>query len=301
LFFLQLLLPIGDPKKSGVENDPRLPYYSEVERWTQKYATGIGLGGSCGHSFKEVMLEELLHFDSVMIRDGVHGGTGGAIYCRWQEGETIYDKDVARSISHTRWLQLKRTYKLCNNQTAAKKGEDGYNPAYKFDYIYKCIISNINALLHSSDLDLCGDKTTWAHNGFGEAGTGLLGRVMGKPGVTKGGQIVLLSDAYRNRPRAYLHCHKSHPALTGWTRQGPLEVWMIMEDLNHLVKGEKANGRCQIFQEKPHSTWDNFFSGEDINDWIGQNGFGVTMTCRQDRLPKVIPAHGEDGTRGQEG
>jgi hypothetical protein len=73
-----------------------------VERWTQKYATSIGLGSSYGHSFKEeVMLEELLHFDSVVIRDGVHGGTDGAIYRRWREGETTFDKEVAKSISHT--------------------------------------------------------------------------------------------------------------------------------------------------------------------------------------------------------
>jgi hypothetical protein len=291
LFFLQLLLPIGDPKKSGIEDDPRLPYYSEVERWTQKYATSIGLGGSYGHSFKEVMLEELLHFDSVVIRDGVHGGTDGAIYRRWRQGETTFDEEVAKSISHTRWLQLKRTYKLCDNQAAPKRGEVGYNPGYKFDYIYKCLINNINELTHSSDLDLCGDETTWAHNGFGEAGTGLLARVMGKPGVTKGGQIVLLSDAYRNRPRAYLHRHKCHPSIAGFTRQGPMEVRMVMEDLKHLVQGEEADGRRQIFQEKPHSTWDNFFSGDDINDWIGQNGFGVTMTCRRDRLPRGIPNH----------
>jgi hypothetical protein len=31
LFFLQLLLPIGDPKKSGIEDDPRMPYYSAVD------------------------------------------------------------------------------------------------------------------------------------------------------------------------------------------------------------------------------------------------------------------------------
>jgi hypothetical protein len=101
----------------------------------QKYATSIGLGGSYGHSFKEVMLEELLHFDSVVIRDGVHGGTDGAIYCRWREGETTFDKEVEKSISHIRWLQLKRTYKLCDNiqKAAPKKSEDGYNPAYKFD------------------------------------------------------------------------------------------------------------------------------------------------------------------------
>jgi hypothetical protein len=161
-----------------------------------------------------------------------------------------------------------------------QKGDEGYNPGYKFDYIFKCIINDINELSHSSDPNLCGDETTWVHNGFGEAGTGLLTRVMGKPGVTKGGQIVLVSDAYRNRPRAYLHRHKCHrPPIAGFTRQGPMEVRMIMEDMKRLVTGEEADGRHQIFRETPHSTLDNFFSGDDINDWIGLNGFGVTLTC----------------------
>ncbi len=54
----------------------------------------------------------------------------------------------------------------------------------------------------------------------------------------------------------------------------------MMEDLKALCQGEEGDGRRQIFTEKPHSTWDNFFSGDDINDWIGQGGFGVTMTCQ---------------------
>jgi hypothetical protein len=66
---------------------------------------------------------------------------------------------------------------------------------------------------------------------------------------------------------------------------------MVMQDLKFLVQGEEANGRRQIFCEKPHSTWDNFFSGDDINDWIGENGFWVTMTCRHDRLPQGVPNH----------
>jgi hypothetical protein len=64
-----------------------------------------------------------------------------------------------------------------------------------------------------------------------------------------------------------------------------MEVWMVMEDLKCLVQGEEADGRQQIFSEKPHSTWDNFFSGNDINDWIGEKCFGVIMTCQHDRLP----------------
>jgi hypothetical protein len=71
---------------------------------------------------------------------------------------------------------------------------------------------------------------------------------LGKPGVTKDVQIVLVSDAYRNRPRAYLHRHKCcHAPIAGFTRQGPMEVHMIMEDMLRLVKGEEGDGRHQIF------------------------------------------------------
>ena len=64
---------------------------------------------------------------------------------------------------------------------------------------------------------------------------------------------------------------------------------MIMSDMNYLVQGEASDGRRQIFMQKPHSTWDNFFSGDEINNWIGLNGFATTMTCRRDRLIKGLP------------
>jgi hypothetical protein len=47
----------------------------------------------------------------------------------------------------------------------------------------------------------------------------------------------------------------------------------------------------KIFREKPHSTWDNYFSGDMILNWLGENGFSSTMTCRRDRLPAEIPGH----------
>jgi hypothetical protein len=53
------------------------------------------------------------------------------------------------------------TYKLCGNDAAPKKGEEGYNLGYKFDYIFKCITTSINELSYSSDLDLCGDEWFW--------------------------------------------------------------------------------------------------------------------------------------------
>ena len=85
------------------------------------------------------------------------------------------------------------------------------------------------------DSDQCGDETTWGHGGYGEAGRGLLGRITGKPEVSKGGQIVMISDVNRMRPRAYMHRHKLHENPTVWTSSGPLEVSWDMEGVINMV------------------------------------------------------------------
>ena len=298
LFFRQLLLAMCDPKKSGIDNDPRLPYYSVVENWSSKYAAITGMTGSYGHSFKLPTIEELVRFDSAVIRDGVLGGLDGALHHRWDDQSSAFDSDIANSIHHTRWLQLKRTFKLCDNERAPKRDQPGYDPAYKYDYLFKTIIYNLNAVTKSADLDLCGDETTFAHNGYGEPNSGILSRIIGKPGVTRGGQIVLLADVSRNRPRAYTHRHKVHPAYprsTGLTAAGPQEVRRLLEDkILPLVEGfpnKNLLSPRSIFRVKPHTTWDNYFSGDPIFDWCGANGFPTTITCRRDRLPSGVPGN----------
>ena len=60
-----------------------------------------------------------------------------------------------------------------------------------------------------------------------------------------------------------------------------------------MVDGEddsKHKNIKKIYRSKPHVTMDNYVSGDKICDWIGQNGFGATMTCRRDCLPSGIPA-----------
>jgi hypothetical protein len=53
--------------------------------------------------------------------------------------------EIAGAIMHTRWLQVKRVYKICcDNDLAPKKGEPDFDPTYKYDYIYKCLVHNIN-------------------------------------------------------------------------------------------------------------------------------------------------------------
>jgi hypothetical protein len=46
LFFHQLLLPMCDPTMSGIADDPRKAFYSQVETFSILYAIHIGLGGS---------------------------------------------------------------------------------------------------------------------------------------------------------------------------------------------------------------------------------------------------------------
>jgi hypothetical protein len=127
LFFYQLLLPMCEPAKSGINADPRKAFYSKAEGSTNSYAYSIGLGGSYGHKFKAVDLSELVHFDGVVVRDGVHGGSNGTLYLRWMVGAD-QDDFIAESILDCRWLQTKRVNKLCNNETAPKRGEPDYNP-----------------------------------------------------------------------------------------------------------------------------------------------------------------------------
>ena len=96
LFYYQLLLPIGDTTKSKIDNDPRMSYYSKVENWSNMYSFQIGLGGTYGHKFKNIKVEELVYHDGCIVRNGVRGGSSGAIYQRWLIGSD-FDEYVFRS------------------------------------------------------------------------------------------------------------------------------------------------------------------------------------------------------------
>ena len=121
------------------------------------------------------------------------------------------------------------------------------------------ITSNVNNITKHACLDLTGDETTWGHAGYDETGSGITGRIMNKLGISKGGQVVIISDANRIRPRRYMHRHKLHVMPDDWTITGQYEARYIIEQLTPLVEGEPAGPEVRkIFKEKFHSTWDNF-------------------------------------------
>ena len=118
LFFLQVLLPIGDTSKSGVKDDPRMNFFLEVEKHTQFYATQFGIGGSYGHHQELVKLPELVRYYGVLLRDGVKGESDGATHRRWDVSSSAYDLDIANSMKYSRFKQIKKVIKLNNNMNA---------------------------------------------------------------------------------------------------------------------------------------------------------------------------------------
>ena len=205
----------------------------------------------------------------------------------------------------SRWLELKRAIKLNNNLTATKRGDANHDPCQKYDYIYKCICHNTNALTKHASLDLCGDETTWMNASYAEPGSGVIRRGLEKPGGSRGGQTVIISDVERVRIRAYMHRHKLHERHFGI--EGCNEVKMIVDCLSNMLITEDndntnntnntSNWPKAIFHEPPHMTWDNYFSGDQSMEYVASKGMGMTCTVNRGRLPgKVHNEYWHKGT-----
>ena len=62
--------------------------------------------------------------------------------------------------------------------------------------------------------------------------------MQGKPGVSKGGQTILVSDVDRIQPRAYMHRHKLHKKEDGFTMMSHMEVRNTMLSLEPMIEGK---------------------------------------------------------------
>lgn len=111
--------------------------------------------------------------------------------------------------------------------------------------------------------------------------------LVGKPGISKGGQTVIIGDVDHLHPRAYIHHHKKPRC---WTKQGPFEVKCILDDVKNMVHVDgdsddddvEDNG-MYLWDQLPHFTGDNYltiFVGDQIFDYMGNKGFGALMICR---------------------
>ena len=52
-------------------------------------------------------------------------------------------------------------FKLNDNITTKKKGEDGYDPCGKYEMIWDVMCHNMNALIETAEKDVTIDETSW--------------------------------------------------------------------------------------------------------------------------------------------
>lgn len=144
----------------------------------------------------------------------------------------------------------------------------------------------MNALTLRAGSDLCGDESSWPFGGCGEAKSGLTGLVANKLGVNRGGQIVVLSS---------IATAKLHDFAFSFAGASEVKLmWDIIKpvcaDPNELEVDDAAFEPKMIFSEFPHFTWENCFSGDALLHCATKEGFGLTMTCRRDCLPRGAPS-----------
>jgi hypothetical protein len=117
LFFYQLLLPIVDPAMSGIKEDTRMGYYTEVARNTNLYAfVPKNRGGTRGHVFCPTAAEELLVWDGIVCQN-----LNTNIAECWMMNQTnTFDQEIMEAMHFRRWVDIK----ACLNSLTAIGGPD---------------------------------------------------------------------------------------------------------------------------------------------------------------------------------
>ena len=283
LFFYQLLLPIAHPAESGVKDDPRLPYYDIVARNTNLYAIGVkDRGGTRGHSFRPVISEELLVWDGIVARN-----ISDNIAESWMMSQSnTFDRNISDAMHYRRWIDIKGCLKQNEYFSEKKRTDAEYDPTQKYRLVWDVMTHNMNQLIKKGGTDYTLDETSWQNASYADVHSRLLGKK-----CDKGGQHVLLLDSKRRYIYAWTPRHKFFPKTPPFTASGPAEVKRIVELIAPLVKGaakDATDSRRQIFDEKGHIGMDNYFSGDAVLRYLGEDGWKSTMTCRRDRLPKEV-------------
>lgn len=116
LFMLQLLVPLTDTKKEGgVEYDERMPYYSEVSRFSCLNLTKKCGSADTGRTPKMFFSREEIHFDAIIMANGLAGGEAN-IDKLWDEGDPKFNPDVKKcKLKPTRFVDVKSFRKYNDN------------------------------------------------------------------------------------------------------------------------------------------------------------------------------------------
>ena len=114
----------------------------------------------------------------VLLRNGALEGKPAMLFNRWKEHDPLYNHVIAENINLQQWHQIKRYFKLIMEIEEKKRGDAGYDPCVKYDYIYRCLVHNMNYVTECANLDSTIDETTWEFSGLS---SNVEWRLMNKP------------------------------------------------------------------------------------------------------------------------
>ena len=117
------------------------------------------LGWVYRYLFKNLNDTDLGFHNGFIMRDGVCN-SNSAVYRWWTNGTDYYDR-IFTEMVYRRWLQIKQAKKFYNNYVAPKRGDDSDEICYKYDYMLKVTVHNIDQLSHQAKLDISGYETIW--------------------------------------------------------------------------------------------------------------------------------------------
>jgi hypothetical protein len=173
-----------NPKRSGIDGDGRLPFFSAATTYTNGYAImERGWGGGYGHEFKFATKKDLVSWVGAPIWLGTRDGSAISLHWHWLLDNAYYGNIIADNMTLTQWRQIKGVFKLNNNLTTPGRGKEGYDPAANYDFNFCTLCHNMNYFTLWVELNNLAYESMWGFGGYmGNTG----GRLMNKP-VGKGG------------------------------------------------------------------------------------------------------------------
>ncbi len=155
--------------------DGRSSQTTDTDRLCLWFVVIVRMGLS--HDWVGVTAPELVKWTACPLRNGALDGKPSTLTARWKRDDPQYDSCMDNSISVTRFKMIKQFFKLNNNLMDPKKGDAGYDPCAKYDFIYKVLIHNMNYVMRHADLDATIDESTWGFGGYmGDCGSRLINK-----------------------------------------------------------------------------------------------------------------------------
>ena len=95
-------------------------------------------------------------------------------------------------------------------------------------------------------------RTSTGRQGWADANIGIMFEIMNKNGMSKGGQIVMVTYVGNVFPRAYAHWNNMHNHPANFKAQVPNKVCTIIDKLEEMVVGyPTAVGVNKLYDTQP--------------------------------------------------